>query len=98
MQGRHLLSTAYAAGGGTERKFGVGYATTSGTSTSSTSPNTTPSTSPGSRSSPRSSEAGGGGAGWRVAHTVAVPPGDDPCVLVEVAITNEGTHDRTVTW
>ena len=35
---------------------------------------------------------------WHVQHTLAVPPGDDPCVLTEVAITNRGNLPRNVTW
>ena len=37
-------------------------------------------------------------ANFSAEHTVAVPPGDDPVVLVEVCLTNNGQHARTIRW
>ena len=35
---------------------------------------------------------------FAVEHTLAVPPGDDPVVLVEVHLSNNGNRTRTVKW
>lgn len=35
---------------------------------------------------------------WQVEHTVAVPPGDEPWVLVEVEVTNTGTAAGSAVW
>ena len=35
---------------------------------------------------------------WEVAHVLAVPLGDDPVALVEVAVTNHGAKTATVRW
>ena len=59
-----LLTSAFT-GGNDHRRFGVGYACTSGSHGSLT-----------------------------VNHTMAVLPGDDPTVLVEIQVTNLGTNAK----